>query len=288
MRYSFSSSTMSTSGTHSATVRASSRSVPLARASGLRNAARRPRLDSSSRNGSHDDMNGSQRVSMSMAHLLSRETNPSRTMSKFGTSRAADRAGETRGDRARHRRFTGSTDAPFAAPGPAARSPCAGEDAAAFPPPLGRGTNLARRIQRRRTSMTPPDTRRWEAARQEMLKRWERILRKIDARDEGRALVLANMMDEFCEVAVEQRKAAAGDEDDPAIPVLKFPRGAEITGRCVFCRALVKHGGCFGPLHALNKALLDGRWAAARQVAEEQLERIRGLVFEARADETVH
>ena len=137
--------------------------------------------------------------------------------------------------------------------------------------------------------MSPMSLRRWETARQQMIRRWEEIVRRIDARDEGPALALANMLDEFCEIAAVERQAAAGRRDDPAVPVLKFPPDAALSGRCVFCRAFVSQGGCFGPTHALNKAMLDHRWEEARRVAAEQLERLRRLSFESAAPpETVH
>jgi hypothetical protein len=137
--------------------------------------------------------------------------------------------------------------------------------------------------------MTPMSSRRWEAARQQMVKRWEQIVRRIEARDERGVFALANMMDEFCEVAVVERQAVAGNRDDPAIPVLKFAPDAALSGRCAFCRAFVSLGGCFGPTHALNKAILDQRWDQARQVAGEQLDRLRALTFDPRHHEdTVH
>jgi hypothetical protein len=65
-----------------------------------------------------------------------------------------------------------------------------------------------------------------------------------------------------------------------AVPVLKFAPAAALIGRCVFCRAFVTLGGCFGPTRALNKAMLDRRWDEARRVAAEQPERLRSLSFE--------
>jgi hypothetical protein len=47
-------------------------------------------------------------------------------------------------------------------------------------------------------------------------------------------------------------------------------------------------GGCFAPLHAFNRALLDRRWEVARLVAEEHLRSLLGLRFEASPEETVH
>lgn len=136
--------------------------------------------------------------------------------------------------------------------------------------------------------MGPPTTKQWDRALQEMVRRWRLILEKIDLHDEGAILALANMMDEFCEVAVMERRAASSDRDDPAVPVLKFPPDDAMRGRCVFCRAFVSLGGCFGPLHALNKAVLERRWAIARRVAEEHLDRLRTLDFSRQPGGTVH
>ena len=136
--------------------------------------------------------------------------------------------------------------------------------------------------------MTPPNLIDWETALEEMLKRWRLILRKIDARDEGGVLALANMLDEFCELAVRERRTAAGDRNDPAVPVLKFPPDADVSGRCAFCRAFMSRGGCFGPLHDLNKAILNRQWATARRVAEQHLELLLGLEFTRQDGETVH
>jgi hypothetical protein len=78
---------------------------------------------------------------------------------------------------------------------------------------------------------------------------------------------------------VNERRAVAGDRRDPAVPVLKFPPDADVSGRCAFCRAFMSRGGCFGPLHALNKAILNRQWTTARRVAEEHLELLLGLEF---------
>lgn len=136
--------------------------------------------------------------------------------------------------------------------------------------------------------MTSMSAERWERARQEMLERWRLILLRIERQDEGGVLTLANMMDEFCEVAVEERKAVTNDREDPAVPILKFPPTSDVSGRCTFCRAFSETGGCFGVLHALNKAVLDGSWIAARRVAQQQLERLQTLRFGAGSGQTVH
>jgi hypothetical protein len=136
--------------------------------------------------------------------------------------------------------------------------------------------------------MTRQDVTRWEAALQEMLKRWRLILEKIDGRDRGAVLVLANLLDEFCELAAAERKALVSNRDDPAIPVLKFSPDQDVTGRCAFCRAAQGLEVCFDSLHALNRAVLDGQWSAARRVAEERLARLQGLEFVRRPDQTSH
>ena len=137
--------------------------------------------------------------------------------------------------------------------------------------------------------MTPMSLERWETARQQMVRRWEEIVRRIEARDELAVLALANMLDEFCAIAAVERQAAIGRRHEPAVPVLKFPADAALSGRCDFCRAFIRHGGCFGPTHALNKAMLDRRWNEARRVAAEHLERLRTLAFEpVPPPETVH
>ena len=135
--------------------------------------------------------------------------------------------------------------------------------------------------------MHNPDDRDWERARQGMVQRWRLILKKIDARDEAGTLALANMLDDFCVAATEARKAATSDRDDPAVPVLKFPPDSDLIGRCAFCRAFARSGGCFAPLHALNRAVLDRRWGVARLVAEEHLRSLLVLRFDT-PEETVH
>ncbi len=117
----------------------------------------------------------------------------------------------------------------------------------------------------------------WERARVEMLDRWGKILDRIEAHDEGGVLALANVMDEFCEAAIDERQAAAGNKTDPAVPILKFPWGATISGRCVFCRGFSELGGCFGVLHELNRAVLSRQWRTARRLAEEYLDRLRAM-----------
>ena len=137
--------------------------------------------------------------------------------------------------------------------------------------------------------MTPTSTRRWEWARRRIVRRWEEIARRIEVRDERGVVALANLLDEFCELAAMEREAAAGRRDDPAVPVLRFRPEDSLSGRCVFCRAFVSLGGCFGPTHALNKAMLSRSWESARRIALDQIQRLRDLSFEPPPDEgSVH
>jgi hypothetical protein len=136
--------------------------------------------------------------------------------------------------------------------------------------------------------MGNPDDQDWERARKLMVQRWSLILRKIDEQDGPGTLALANMLDDFCSLAAETRKAATSDRDDPAVPVLKFPPDADLLGRCAFCRVFAQSGGCFAPLHALNKAVLNRRWNAARVVAQDHLKSLLDLRFSPAPGNTVH
>jgi hypothetical protein len=72
------------------------------------------------------------------------------------------------------------------------------------------------------------------------------------------------------------------------VPVLKFPPDADLLGRCAFCRAFAQSGGCFAPLHALNKAVLNQRWDVARVVAQDHLKSLLDLRFGPATGHTVH
>lgn len=116
---------------------------------------------------------------------------------------------------------------------------------------------------------------RWERARHAMIDRWVGILASIDDRDRGVVLAMANVLDEFCEEASVERQVATGRREDPALPILKFPVGSAMAGRCVFCRGVAEYGGCFGMLREFNQAVLDGGWPRAREIAREFLDRLR-------------
>jgi hypothetical protein len=111
---------------------------------------------------------------------------------------------------------------------------------------------------------------RWEWARGEVIRRWRAILRKVAERDEGGALALANVMDEFCEEAIAARDAAVGPgAAGSAVPT---PLGAAI--RCQFCRGFTELGGCFGLLNQFNQAVLGRRWELAQRLVEGYIERL--------------
>jgi hypothetical protein len=81
-------------------------------------------------------------------------------------------------------------------------------------------------------------------------------------------------MDEFCDQAIEDRGAGA-----PRPAPRADRQGPAAVGRCVFCRGFADAGGCFGTVELLNRAVLDGRWEAARSLASEYLGRLRTLRF---------
>ncbi len=132
------------------------------------------------------------------------------------------------------------------------------------------------------------ETDRWNTARLELIERWRRILQRIDARDEGGVLVLANVQDEFCEQAIEAREGAGGAVE-PAAPLLKLPLAGTLAGtRCLFCRGFAATGGCLGLLNELNQAVLARRWEVARRLAEGYIERLQTIDLEELAGPHVH
>lgn len=126
--------------------------------------------------------------------------------------------------------------------------------------------------------MNVQDQERWETARQAVIERWRGILKKIDERDEGGVLALANIIDEFCEEAVSDRLDVLHGQAPPEVDVLKFSGSGLVAGtRCLFCRGFQEDGGCFGLLSNLNRQVLAGRWEEARHAAEVYIERLEAL-----------
>ena len=109
--------------------------------------------------------------------------------------------------------------------------------------------------------MTNGKTERWNTARAGVIDRWRRIIDRIDARDEAGVMALANVMDEFCEEALVER-------------------GQQSGSRCLFCEGFSESGGCHGVLIDLNRAVLGGRWDAARTLAEAYIARLESLDFD--------
>ncbi len=109
------------------------------------------------------------------------------------------------------------------------------------------------------------DTNRWDTARTQVLARWRNILERIQRQDEGGALELINAMDEFCEEAIRSREAAE-----------------ERSGtRCVFCESFIEHGGCFGMLGEINRAVLHRKWKVAHGLATTNIRRLEAADFSA-------
>jgi hypothetical protein len=119
---------------------------------------------------------------------------------------------------------------------------------------------------------------RWGEARQRVIARWREILDRIEARDEGGVLALANIMDEFCEEAIATRFAVLHGQVPPATDLLKFAGSAGLIGtRCLFCRGFQEAGGCFGMLATLNSSVMAGKWDDARRIAETYVRRLESL-----------
>ena len=110
---------------------------------------------------------------------------------------------------------------------------------------------------------------RWSRARTEVMRRWERIIERIQARDEAGVMALANVMDEFCEEAIADRHGEPGN-------------------RCLFCKGFIESGGCHGILIDLNRAVLAGRWDEAKSAAEGYLRRLGTLSFADPPESTIH
>lgn len=119
---------------------------------------------------------------------------------------------------------------------------------------------------------------RWEQARKKVIARWREILNRIEARDEGGALALANVIDEFCEEAIATRLAILHGRAPRETDLLKFPGSVGLLGnRCVFCRGFQQDGGCFGMLATLNSMVTAGKWNDARRVAETYISRLESM-----------
>jgi len=130
---------------------------------------------------------------------------------------------------------------------------------------------------------------RWEQSRRKVIARWGEILRRIEVRDEPGVLVLANVIDEFCEEAIATRLEVLHGRAPHEVDVLKFPKSAGLTGtRCVFCRGFQQQGGCFGMLASLNNLVMAGKWDDARQVAERYIARLESMRFADNVEPPVH
>jgi hypothetical protein len=119
---------------------------------------------------------------------------------------------------------------------------------------------------------------RWIKARAAVIGRWRQVLERVESCDEVGVLATANTLDEFCEEAMLGREAASAGSHSGSGPVLKISTSGEPIGsRCLFCRGFIDSGGCFGMLDELNQAVLHGRWADARRVAQLYIDRLQSL-----------
>ena len=134
--------------------------------------------------------------------------------------------------------------------------------------------------------MKKNDDERWETARGEVIRRWRRILERVAAADEGGALALANVMDEFCEEAGEERRAA--DSPDVTAPAASAILPQDEPVRCQFCRGFTEMGGCFGLLGEFNRAVLGRRWELARRMVENYLQRLESADLSRPNENRVH
>jgi hypothetical protein len=126
--------------------------------------------------------------------------------------------------------------------------------------------------------MTKFEGDHWEEARVRVITRWKEILNRIEARDEGGVLGLSNVIDEFCEEAIADRLEVLRGQAPTATDLLKFSGSpASIGTRCLFCRAFLEAGGCFGLLATLNSSVMSGKWDEAREVAESYLKRVESM-----------
>jgi hypothetical protein len=137
--------------------------------------------------------------------------------------------------------------------------------------------------------MTEAEGGRWELARKRVIVRWQEILKRIDAQDEGGVLGLANVMDEFCEEAIATRLSVLHGLAPPVTETTKLPSAmASIGTRCLFCRGFEESGGCFGMLAELNRLVMARQWEDARQVAETYVARLRSMTLPDQPEPLVH
>lgn len=136
--------------------------------------------------------------------------------------------------------------------------------------------------------MTHHEENRWQEARDQVLDRWKEILRRIEARDEGGALALANVIDELCETADEDRAALLKAQAAGRSRLKFYPPTEPIGTRCVFCRAFQEAGGCFVMLSTLNSLIMKERWEEARRVAQAYIDRLASMRLEDPDDPRIH
>ena len=128
-------------------------------------------------------------------------------------------------------------------------------------------------------SMNGEAEARWEKARLEVIARWQQILERIDAHDESGVLLLADIMDEFCDEAQVTRENAKHGSSEAGTGGPTPGHGGAASTRCLFCRGFVEMGGCLGKVAELNRSVLHAQWDAARRIAEAYLTELQGMKF---------
>lgn len=123
---------------------------------------------------------------------------------------------------------------------------------------------------------------RWRAARSEVVARWQQVLDRIEAHDEGGTLALTTEMDEFCDEAIAERSdttVPAGDAEK--LPLADRGPAGQTEPMCHFCRGFIQYGGCAGLTQEFNRAVLGGDWDKARTLAEGYIDRLQEMDFSA-------
>jgi hypothetical protein len=134
-------------------------------------------------------------------------------------------------------------------------------------------------LQEAQGSMNTEAEARWEKARFQVIARWQQILERIDAHDEPGVLLLADVMDEFCDEAQVTRENAEHGSSQAGTGGPAPGQHGDASTQCHFCRGFIEMGGCLGQVAELNRSVLHGQWDAARRIAQAYLTGLRDMKF---------